>query len=44
MNKVKHKDFCTYNKDEIFNPDCPECMRIWIKFVQAKNLYISTGK
>lgn len=38
----KHKG-CTYEDDEIFNPDCAECMRIWADFMEKQNVFVITG-
>ncbi len=28
----------------IFNPDCPQCMEVWCKFLEKNNLYGVTDK
>lgn len=39
-----HNSCCGYEEDEIFNPDCAYCMRLWNEFIDKNNLYIATGK
>jgi len=35
-------------KEEIenltFNPECPDCMRIWADFLDEKNIHVVTDK
>ena len=39
-----HLENCWYPRTNEFNMDCPECMRIWNKFLDDKNIYVASDK
>jgi len=30
--------------NKTMNPDCPQCMEIWCKFIEKQNIYVATDK
>ena len=39
-----HRADCNYENDNIFNPDCVYCMRLWNEFCEKNNFYVISDK